>query len=174
MRAGALVAQSRAIALAGTTTLAVPFPTDATGLTRNLPGLSAGAVQAMVYSQTGAGSFALIGTAGLTVTDTRPAPGVDAIAPSTVDPAAPPATFTVSGNGFANVGFGLPVVNFMRGGGFLGQSRATALTGTTILTVPFPAGGLTPGVVLAQVYTQTGASSFTLIGSVSLTVQSTP
>jgi len=40
--------------------------------------------------------------------------------------------------------------------------------------VPFPAGGLTPGVVLAQVYTQTGASSFTLIGSVSLTVQSTP
>jgi subtilisin family serine protease len=174
MRAGALVAQSRAIALTGTTTLTVPFPTDATGLTRNLPGLSAGAVQAMVYSQTGAGSFALIGTAGLTVTDTRPAPGVDAIAPSTVDPAAPPATFTVSGNGFANVGFGLPVVNFMRGGGFLGQSRATALTGTTILTVPFPAGGLTPGVVLAQVYTQTGASSFTLIGSVSLTVQSTP
>src|SRR5262249_29231599 len=35
-------------------------------------------------------------------------------------------------------GFGLPVVNFTRGGILLAQARATAMTGSTTLTVPFP------------------------------------
>jgi hypothetical protein len=34
-----------------------------------------------------------------------------------------------------NLGFGLPVVNFMRNGTLIAQARATGLTGTT-LTVP--------------------------------------
>ena len=182
VRNGGLIAQARATALAGTTTLTVPFPTDATALTRNLPGLSAGAVQAEVYAQTGGGSFALIGSVALTVTDTRPGPGVDAITPNPVDLAAPPATFTITGNGFTNAGFGLPVVNFMRSGALVAQARATALTGTTTLTVPFPTAatalssnlpGLSPGTVQAQVYAQTSGGTFALIGSVALTVTDT-
>src|SRR6267378_1671058 len=58
------------------------------------------------------------------------AAGVSAIAPSTIDLASPPATFTITGNGFANLGFGLPVVNFMRNGALIAQARATALTGS--------------------------------------------
>jgi hypothetical protein len=50
------------------TTLTVPFPTTATTLTPNLPGLSAGAVQAQVWQQTGTNSFTLFGSAALTVT----------------------------------------------------------------------------------------------------------
>jgi subtilisin family serine protease len=173
VRNGAILAQARATALAGTTTLTVPFPTAATALSSNLPGLSPGAVQAQVYTQTGGGSFALIGSVTLTVTDTRPAPGVDAITPNPVDLAAPPASFIVTGSGFANVGFGLPVVNFVRDGAILAQARATALTGTTTLTVPFPPAGLSPGTVQAQVYAQTSAASFTLIGSVALTITDT-
>jgi hypothetical protein len=173
VRNGVLVAQARATALAGTTTLTLPFPSAATALSPALPGLSPGTVQAQVWSQTSAGSFALIGSVDLTVTDTRPAPGVSAITPDTVDLAAPPATVTVTGNGFANVGFGLPVVNFVRNGAILAQARATALTGSTVLTVPLPAAGLSAGAVQAQVYSQSGPASFTLIGSVTLTVTDT-
>src|SRR3989442_5181385 len=50
----------------------------------------------------------------------------------------PPASFTVTGNGFANLGFGLPVANFMRGAHLLTQARSTSLTATTTLTMPFP------------------------------------
>src|SRR5438445_13749776 len=63
--------------------------------------------------------------------------GVSAISPNVVDLASPPASFTITGKGFANLGFGLPVVNFMRGSTMLAQVRATTLTGTTTLTVPF-------------------------------------
>ena len=66
------------------------------------------------------------------------AAGVSAIAPNSVDLASPPATFTITGNGFTNLGFGLPVANFARGTTLLAQARATALTGSTTLTVPFP------------------------------------
>ena len=38
------------------------------------------------------------------------------VTPGTIDLATPPAAFTITGNGFATAGFGLPVVNFMRGG----------------------------------------------------------
>src|SRR5207245_2006204 len=128
----------------------------------------------------GAPTFSLIGSATLTVTDTR---GVSGITPSTIDLASPPATFTVSGGGFANLGFGLPVVNFVRGGTLIAQARATALAGNTTLTVPFPTQataitpnmpGLSAGTVQAQVWQQTGsAPTFSLIGSATLTVTDT-
>src|SRR2546426_6085685 len=82
--------------------------------------------------------------------------------------APPPASFTITGNGFANLGFGLPMVNFMRGTTLLAQARATALTGSTTLTVPFPTPatsitpnlpGLLAGPVEAQVWQQTGSRS---------------
>jgi hypothetical protein len=183
MRGGTLIAQARATALSGSTTLTVPYPTQATAITPNMPGLSAGTVVAQIWQQTGsAPTFTLFGSATITVTDTRPAPGVSGISPSTVDLANPPAAFTITGNGFANLGFGLPVINFMRGGTLIAQARATALSGSTTLTVPYPTQataitpnmpGLSAGPVQAQVWQQTGASSFTLIGAAALTVTDT-
>jgi hypothetical protein len=158
--------------------LTVPFPTQATSLTLNLPGLSAGTVQAQVWQQTGTNSFSLIGSATLTVTDSRVA-GVSGISPNPIDLATPPASFTITGGGFANLGFGLPVVNFTSGGSIIAQARATALTGSNTLTVPFPTQatsltlnlpGLSAGTVQAQVWQQTGTNSFSLIGSATLTV----
>ena len=139
-----------------------------------MPGLSAGTVQAQVWQQTGTNSFSLVGSVALTVTDTR---GVS-ITPNLINLAVPPASFTITGNGFTNLGFGLPVVNFMSGNTLLAQARATALTGTT-LTVPFPTTattltpnlpGLSAGAVQAQVWQQTGTNSFSLFGSAALTV----
>src|SRR5207245_2009726 len=183
VRGGTLIAQARATALAGNTTLTVPFPTQATAITPNMPGLSAGTVQAQVWQQTGnAPTFSLIGSATLTVTDTRPVPGVSGISPNPIDLADPPATFTITGVGFANLGFGLPVVNFVRGSTLIAQARATALTGSTNLTVPFPTQataittnvpGLSAGTVQAQVWQQTASNSFSLIGSAALTVTDT-
>src|SRR5207248_2026533 len=95
------------------------------------------------------------------------------------DLATPPTAFSVAGQGFANAGFGLPVVNFARGGVGLAQARATALPGGTALTVPFPTdatslggphSGLSAGPVDAQVYDQTGPSTYLLVGSTPLTV----
>jgi hypothetical protein len=148
----------------------VPFPTAS--------GLSAGAVQVQVYQQTGSATFSLIGSVALTVADTRLVPGVSAIDPNPITLATPPASFTITGEGFKNLGFGLPVVNFVRGPTLLAQARATNLVGTTTLTVPFPtaATSLTPGVpglsaglVQVQVYVQ-GSGGFSLIGTVTLTV----
>jgi len=106
VRGSTLLAQARATALASGT-LTVPYPTSATSLTANVPGLSVGSVEA---------TFSALGTGPLTVTDTRPAPGVSAITPSAIDLASPPASFTITGNGFASGNFGLPVINFMRAG----------------------------------------------------------
>jgi hypothetical protein len=181
VRNGVLLAQARATTLVGGTTLTVPYPTAATSLTANLPGLSAGVVQAQVWQATGSASFGLIGSVALTVTDTRPAPVVTGITPSTIDLAMPPATFTITGSGFSSGSFGLPVVNFVRAGAILAQARATALTATT-LTVPFPTSatalapnlpGLSAGAVDVQVYAQTGSAIFSLIGRVTLTVTDT-
>src|SRR3989475_283253 len=184
MRGTTLLAQARATALTSGTTLTVPFPRPATAMTPNLPGRAAGTVQAQVWQQTGsAPTFSLIGSATLTVTDTRPVPGVSGISPNPIDLADPPATFTITGVGFANLGFGLPVVNFVRGGTLIAQARATALAGNTTLTVPFPTQataitpnmpGLSAGTVQAQVWQQTGsAPTFSLIGSAPLTVTDT-
>jgi hypothetical protein len=177
-----VIAQARSTDLTGGTTLTVPFPTQATAITPNMPGLSAGSVQAQVWQQTGTNSFALIGSAVLTVNDTRPAPGVSGISPNPIDLASPPASFTITGGGFANLGYGLPVVNFMRGNIVIAQARSTDLTGGTTLTVPYPTQataitpnmpGLSAGPVQAQVWQQTGSSSFVLIGSAALTVNDT-
>src|SRR5438093_5245257 len=112
---------------------------------------------------------------------TRRVPCGTGITPSTIDLVSPPATFTITGSGFANLGFGLPVVNFMSGTTLLAQARATALAGSTTLTVPFPTQatsltpnlpGLSPGTVQAQVWQQPSATTptFSLIGSATLTV----
>ena len=181
-RSGILIAQARASAMTGSTALTVPFPTAATAIAPNLPGLAAGAVQAQVYLQTSSGNYSLIGGVPLTVVNTTPPPGVSSITPGSIDLATPPASFSIAGNGFANQGFGLPVVNFTRGTTVLAQARATAMTGNTALTVPFPTAataiapnlpGLSAGSVQAQVYIQTGSVTYTLIGSVSLTITDT-
>src|SRR2546428_734626 len=184
MRGTTLLAQARATALTGGSTLTVPFPTPATAITQKLPGLAAGSVQEQIWQQTGsAPTFSLIGSAVLTVTDTRPVPGVSGITPNSIDLATPPASFTITGNGFANLGFGLPVVNFMRGTTLLAQARATALTSGSTLTVPFPTPatafspnlpGLPPDPVPAPAWRPTGlALTFSLIGSAALTVTDT-
>src|SRR3989442_1159814 len=137
MRATTLLAQARATALTGTT-LTGPFPTPVTSSTTHLPGRAGGWGQAEGWQETGsAPTFSLIGSAALTVTDTRPVPGVSGITPSSMDLATPPASFTITGNGFADLASGLPMVNFMRGTTLLAQARATALTGTTP-TAAFP------------------------------------
>src|SRR5262249_20328012 len=150
-------------------------------MTPNMPGLAAGPVQAQVWQATSpAPPFTLIGSATLTVNDTRPAPTVSGITPNPIDLASPPASFTITGSGFADFGFGLPVVNFMRGTTLIAQARATALTGGTTLTVPYPTQataiqanmpGLSAGSVQAQVWHQTSSPPpFGLAGSSALTV----
>jgi len=93
---------------------------------------------------------------------------VTGITPNPIDLASAPASFTIAGQGFSNNGFGLPVANFMSGGTVVGQARATQLTGSTTLTVPFPTNatslngplpGLAAGPVQVQVYNQTGVGS---------------
>src|SRR5439155_1025015 len=105
---------------------------------------------------------------------------VTRITPNAVDRGAAPDNFTLTGGGFADAGFGLPVVNFTRNGVLVGQMRATALTGGgTTLTVPFPTNqnslsgtlpGLSPGTVSVSVYNQTRADNFSPPASVNLTV----
>ena len=183
MSGGTLVGQARGTGLTGSTALTVPFPTNATSLNGPLPGLTAGTVQVQVYNQTGSASWALVGSITLTVNDTRPCPlCVTGISPTPIDLASAPTTFTIAGQGLANNGFGLPVANFMSGGTIVGQARATGLTGSTTLTVPFPTNttslngplpGLRAGTVQVQVYNQTGSASWAFVGSITLTVNDT-
>src|SRR5204862_202551 len=179
-RGGMLLAQARATALTGSTTLTVPFPTNATSLSGPLPGLSADAVTVQVYNQTGASTYLLVGGVPLTVTDSRPCVlCVTDITPSSIDLASAPASFSIAGQGFATVALHVALPIFTRGGMLLAQARATALTGSTTLTVPFPTNatslsgplpGLSTGAVTVQVYNQTGASTYLLVGGVPLTV----
>src|SRR5207302_641803 len=154
LRGSTMLAQVRATALTGTTTLTVPFSTS----------LTVGAVQAQVYMQTGNATYSLIGTLALTVTDTRPVPvvpSVSAISPNAVDLASPPASFTITGNNLANLGFGLPVVTFTHRSTLSLHDALPIFTGTTTLTVPFST-NLTVGAVQAQVYAQTGNATYSL------------
>jgi hypothetical protein len=105
---------------------------------------------------------------------------VNSINANPINLATPPASFTIGGGGFANAGFGLPVVNFIRNGVTLGQARATALSGSTSLTVPFPSNstsligplpGLSAGPVSVNVYNQTGAGAYVFVGTTALVVQ---
>src|SRR5262249_20617225 len=182
-RGGTLIAQARGRSSTGSTSLTVPFPAAATASPSNLAGLSVGTVQAQVYLQTSSTNYSLIGGVPLTVVDSTPAPGVNTVTPSTIDLATPPTSFTITGNGFANNGFGLPVVNFTRGTTVLAQARATAMTGSTTLTVPFPTAataippnrpGLSACTVQAQVYVQSLPPTYTLIRSVPLTITDSP
>jgi hypothetical protein len=135
-----------------------------------------------VYNQTGAASWALVGSIALTVNDTRPCPlCVTGISPSPIDLASAPPSFTIAGEGFSSSGFGLPVANFVSGGSVVAQARG--LTGDMTLTVPFPTSatslngplpGLAAGAVQVQVFNQMGAASWMLVGSVTLTVNATP
>ena len=72
------------------------------------------------FSPTSSGTFAsnviFTGGAGASVTVTGFTTSVNSITPNPVDLASPPASFTLTGNGFANLGFGLPAVNFTRNG----------------------------------------------------------
>src|SRR5207253_2038615 len=115
-------------------------------------------------------------TLALTITDTRQVPGVpsvSAISPNAVDLASPPASFTITGNNLANLGFGLPVVNFMRGSTMLAQVRATALTGTTTLTVPFST-NLTVGAQQDQHSAPTRHATYRTIATPAPTTPHTP
>jgi subtilisin len=178
---GQLLAQARASA--GTaTTLSVPFPTGTTAIGgATIPGLSAGLVTVNVYNQTGANSWSFVGSTSLTVNDSRPSPSVSSITPNPIDLAFPPTNFTIVGGGFTDFGFGLAVVNFTRSGSgqLLAQARANSGTATS-LNIPFPTGttaiggatvpGLSSGLVTINVYNQTGANSWSFVGSTSLTV----
>jgi thermitase len=177
-RGSSFAAQARAISGDGTT-LTVPFPTNATSISGPLPGLSAGTITVKLYNQTGSNSWSLVGTIPLTVNDTRPAPGVSSITPNPIDLATPPASFTLTGNGFTNFGFGLSVANFTNSTGtVLAQARASAGS-TTSLMIPFPTGpvsvpgplpGLSAGTFIVKVYNQTGSNSWSLVGTIPLTV----
>src|SRR5438445_8412961 len=131
-----------------------------------------GALRAKVLGHAAATASFPSGGRALSPAVTRPGPGVSAISPNVVDLASPPASFTITGTALANLGFGLPVVNFMRSSTLLAQVRATTLAGTTTLTVPFST-SLTVGAVQAQVYMQTGSGTYSLIGTLALTITDT-
>src|SRR5439155_9269269 len=78
-----------------------------------VPGLRAEAVLVGVYRHTASGRS--LG-AGVCPSLNPAARGVCAVTPSPTDLAAAPGSFTISGNGFANLGVGLPVVNFVSEG----------------------------------------------------------
>src|SRR5437868_5028385 len=116
-RGGVVLPKGRRMALTDGTTLNVPFSTDATSLGGAHPGLSAGAVDVQVYDQTRPASWTLVVSVTLTLTDPRPTPfPYTTLFRSSIDLATPPVAFSVAGQGFANTGSGLPVVNFARGG----------------------------------------------------------
>jgi hypothetical protein len=173
-----LLGQARATQLVGTA-LTVPFPTNRTSLSGALQGLSAGSVTVSVYNQVpGGAGFNLVGSANLSVGDTR-CMTCAVIAPSPVDRAVPPSSFTITGSGFADLGAGLPVVNFVAGGYLVGQARAIDLAGGTTLTVPFPTdqtslsgplAGLSTGHVTVFVFNQVPSGGFNLVGGTNLTV----
>ena len=178
-RGGVLLGQARASSRTGSTTLTVPFPTDATSLSGPLLGiLGGGAVLVQVYNQTGPSTYSPVGGITLDVTDSRPLQ-VTGITPNSIDLATRPAIFTIDCQRFADNGFGRPIANFVRDGVVLAQARASALAGSTTLTVPFPndttslsgsAPGLSAGAVLVQVYNEIGRGRYLLIGSITLTI----
>jgi hypothetical protein len=185
-----LIAQARATSInSNGTSITVPYPTNATSLSGPLPGLRAGTITVMVYNQftnTGSPQWTLLGSTMLTINDTRPAPGVNSITPNPIDLVAPPASFTITGGGFAELGYGLPAANFYAGTALIAQARATSMNSNgTSITVPYPTNatsfsgplpGLKAGSITVKVYNQhanTGSPQWTLLGSTTLTVNDT-
>ena len=180
------LAQARATSMnSNGTSIIVPYPTNDTSISGPLPGLRAGNITVRVFNQhanIGSSQWTLIGSTILAVNDTRPAPGVSSINPSPIDLASPPSIFTITGGGFANLGYGLSVANFYAGTTFLAQARATSMNsnGTSII-VPYPTNdtsisgplpGLRAGNITVRVFNQhanIGSSQWTLIGSTTLT-----
>src|SRR5437667_397926 len=171
---------SRESALSASAPLTVPFPTNATSLVGPLPGLSAGPVSVQVYNQTGPNTYPLVGSIPLTVADNRPPPAETQITPNPLHLPSPPKPFSIAGQRFESIGFGLPVVNFTRSAVLLAQSRASALTRSpslppppppraTSLVRPLPGLSASPTPVSVQVYNQTGSNTYPLVGSIPLT-----
>ena len=114
--------------------------------------LSAGQSQTVTvrFSPASAGIFegnvSFSGGDGTSATLTGIGTAVNSITPNPIDLATPPASFTITGGGFTNFGFGLSVANFTNGSGaVLAQSRASSGTSTS-LTIPFPTGPISiPG-----------------------------
>ena len=179
-RNGTLIAQARASS--GTsTTLTVPSP-QLRDYSPLCPDSALVASTCRSTTKLGTNSWSLAGSTTLTVNDYRPSTWVTSITPNPIDLASPPPSFTIGGTGFTNFGFGLPVANFYRNGTLIAQVRASSGTSTT-LTVPFPTTqglfttlpGLSVGGVAVQIYNQTGSGSWSLPGSISLTIiQTTP
>jgi Subtilase family/Fervidolysin N-terminal prodomain/HYDIN/CFA65/VesB-like, Ig-like domain len=166
--------------LAGTATTNAPY-SIVSGETYSL---SNGQSQTVTvrFAPTSTGSFAgnvtFSGGTGASVTVSGFTTSVNSITPNPIDLVAPPSGFTLSGNGFANLGFGLPAANFMLNGTLVGQVRATSVSNNT-LAIPFPGTqgifantlpGLSAGTITVQIYNQTGSGTWGLVGSTSLTV----
>ena len=119
------------------------------------------------------------GADGFSATVTGAGTGVSSITPNPIDLAAPPASFTITGGGFADLGYGLPVVNFYNGSTTpIAQARATSGDSTTLI-VPFPTdatsvsghhSGLVAGDITVKVFNQKKKNSWSLVGSTTLTV----
>ena len=69
-RDGVNIAQARATAMSSTT-LTVPYPTNATSIGGPRPGLSVGSASVVVYHQTGKKTFIAIGTLPFTITNSQ-------------------------------------------------------------------------------------------------------
>src|SRR5262249_3163435 len=143
---GQVVTFTATVSASGTPTGTVTFNDGATTLgtaTLNNSGqatfaTSALAVGSHTITASYGGDAAFLGSTSAPLTQSIDPTQVTSITPDPVDLATAPTTFTITGGGFANLGSGLPVVNFTRSGQLLGQARATVLTGGTSLTVPFP------------------------------------
>jgi thermitase len=184
---GSVIAQARATSMnPNGTSLTVPYPTNATSVSGPKPGLSAGTITVKVFNQTSATpTWTLLGSTTLTVNDTRPAPGVSSITPNPIDLASPPSGFTITGGGFADLDYGLPVANFYNNSGsVIAQARAMSMNPNgTSLTVPYPTNatsvsgpkpGLSAGTITVKVFNQTSATpTWSLLGSTTLTVNDT-
>ena len=182
-----LIAQARATSMnSNGSFIIIPFPTNVTSLSGPLPGLRAGTITVKVYNQhtnTGSPQWTLLGSTTLIINDTRTPPGVSAITPTLIDLASAPASFTITGGGFANLGYGLPAANFYAGTTFIAQARATSMNSNgTSITVSYPTNatslsgplpGLKVGNITVKVYNQhtnTGSPQWTLLGSANLIV----
>jgi thermitase len=169
--------------LAGSATTNAPYSIVSGGTYS----LSSGQSQTVTvrFTPTAFGSFlanaTFTGAAGATTQVSGSGTGVSSITPNSIDLASPPVNFAIAGNGFANSGFGLSVANFYSGSTLIAQARATSGTSTS-LTVPYPTNatsisgslpGLSVGNFTVQVFNQTGTSSWSLVGSTSLTVNNT-
>ncbi|HWP58697.1 MAG TPA: S8 family serine peptidase, partial [Candidatus Acidoferrales bacterium] len=88
------------------------------------------------------GTVSFSGAEGTSKTVTGSGSGVSSITPNPMDLASAPSNFTITGGGFANLGYGLPVVNFYTSSTsttVIAQARATSMTSDgTSLTVPYP------------------------------------